>query len=294
MPVPESPRRLKPILTALAGLTAGCVFVATSGLAATAAEGRPVESAYFWTDNTDIPTHLFTPNFSPAHFAWLLAAAVLIFAAAAVLRRQSVLMRESVLQVLASAMLLSEISVRFWQVMIGSYSLQSTLPLHLCTISIFLEFAAVFGKRTTLLREFSYALSMPAAVAAVISPGWAFPFISFSYLQYALEHTIQILIPVLLVCGSGFRPDYRRLPRCFLLLLLFAGIAQAANILFGGNYMFLSYIPDGTPFEVFEEKFGHIGYIFLMSCLIPVIWLILYLPWIMADRRRRRQENSLK
>jgi hypothetical protein len=63
---------------------------------------------------------------------------------------------------------------------------------------------------------FAYALSMPSALAALITPGWYYPS-SRSVLESATVHTILVLIPVLFVCGDGFRPDYRRLPKVSLL-----------------------------------------------------------------------------
>ncbi len=247
---------------------------------------------YFWSVNTEIPSGLITRNFSPPHIAWAVTVLLLIAAAVPLYRRRSYAAKERIKHVLAVVLVSSEISVWIWKAVIGRYSLQDMLPLHLCGVSVFLEFAAVFGRRTALLREFSYALSMPAALLAVIMPGWSYPLVSFQYLESILLHSLLILIPVLFVWGDGFHPDYRRLPGCFLLLLLFLGMAAAADFRFDANYMFLCGVPQDTLLQVFQSWCGHPGYLFPEIGLMLLLWLILYLPWIAADYRRKGPSPS--
>jgi len=257
-----------------------------------ASNGDPSRLQYFWSVDLDIPSEYITRNFSPTHITFLITSLILIGGALTAYRRQSASFKKSILQVLVIFMVCSEIVDWVWYILIGHYSLRNCLPLHLCSASIFVELAAVLWTQNVILKEFAYALSMPAALAALITPGWYYPLFSFQYLQSALTHTLLILVPVLIVWGSGFRPDFRRLPGCFLMLLSLAGIAAAANSLFGGNYMFLGYVPKDTALQVFERWFGHPGYIFLEIELILVIWLILYLPWIAGERKRNRRRSS--
>jgi hypothetical integral membrane protein (TIGR02206 family) len=172
--------------------------------------------------------------------------------------------------------------------LIGAFTVRYSLPLQLCDISVFLEFAAVFRRRSALLTEFSYALSMPAALAALVTPGWYFPLLSFGYLRAALMHSLLVLIPVLLVWGNGFRPDIRRLPKVSLLFILLIAMAVTANVLLGSNYMFLAYVPPDTTLVIFQTWFGNPGYEIPEFFLLILIWTALYLPWILKDRRRKR------
>jgi hypothetical integral membrane protein (TIGR02206 family) len=245
---------------------------------------------YFWADGSDIPSEMDTPNFSPGHIAWAISAFLLILLILLLYRRQSPTTRERIKRGFILFLLGSEIAVWIWKLAIGHYSFRDTLPLHLCSQAIFIELAAVFIRKDTLFKEFSYSLAMPAAFSAIITPGWYYPFFSFAYLQSAIMHMILILIPVLIVWGDGFRPDYRRLPRCFSLLLLLAAMTAIADIVFDSNYMFLCYVPKDTPLQVFEVWFGNPGYMIPEIALIFVIWTVLYLPWVIADRRRKRMK----
>lgn len=284
--------KYKPIWITLLGLTGFICIEIGFNLFWMISSGEACGLQYFWFNDTDIPSEFITNNFSPSHISWLISVPVFIWLVLLLYRRQTETTRNRILQVLAVVILSSEASVRIWQIIIGHYTLRNTLPLHLCSISIFIEAAAVFCRRSGLLKEFSYALSMPAALSAVITPGWYYPFISFSYLQSMLVHSLLVLIPVLIVWGNGFRPNFRRLPACLMLLLFLAGIAETANLLFGGNYMFLEYVPKDTTLQVFELWLGHPGYIFLEAGVILVLWIIMYLPWMIHNHKEKKKKSS--
>lgn len=241
---------------------------------------------YFFRYFTDISPALYTANFSLTHMAWLCAALLLIFVTLLVYRRRSELVRDRIKKVLVLFMVTAEISVWVWMLAIDRFDVRYALPLQLCSISIFIEFFAVFLKKSVLLKEFAYALSMPSALAALITPGWYYPIFSFQYLESALTHALLVLVPVLLVWGDGFRPDYRRLLKVSLLFVVFIAIAVTVNLLIGSNYMFLAYVPRDTTLVIFETWFGSPGYILPALVLLLLIWTILYLPWMLKDRKR--------
>ena len=290
----DSRRSIFPVFAAMAGLLSYLMIICATGLLFWIADGKTAGTQYFWTIDVDIPSEYMTRNFSPTHVTGILLSLILAAAALLLFRRQKEPSREAILRALVLFMAASEAADWIWYILIGHYSLVNCLPLHLCSISVFIEFAAVFSRRKTLLKEFVYALSMPAALFALATPGWSYPLISFECLRSLTNHLLLALVPALIVWGNGFRPDYRRLPKCFLSLLFLGGIAAAANSLLGSNYMFLSYVPKDTTLQVFEIWFGHPGYIFLEAGLIMIIWAILYLPWIVSAAKRKRSHKEGK
>lgn len=243
---------------------------------------------YFWSDGSVIPPGLYTNNFSAGHVAWVLFILLAIPAVVLVYRGRTAAARERVKKALVIVMLLCQASTWFWQALIGSFTLQYSLPLQLCDISVFVEALAVYKKDSALFCEFSYALSMPAALAAVVTPGWYYPFLTFGYLKMAVMHSLLILVPALVVWGDGFRPNYRRLPKVSLLFVVFIAAAVAANFLFQSNYMFLAYVPRDTTLVVFQTWFGNPGYELPEFILLLLIWSVLYLPWILLERCKKK------
>lgn len=124
---------------------------------------------YFFAYDADIPPGLGVPSFSPTHWAWLSVTLLLIALAALAYRRASEPGRQRALRVAAVVLVALEVARTVWSVSIGHYHVERMLPLHLCGISVFVEAAAVFTGRRV-LKEFSYAVGMPGAFMALVTP----------------------------------------------------------------------------------------------------------------------------
>jgi len=245
---------------------------------------------YFWTYETDLPPNIGVATFGVVHFAWVAMVLLTIFLTLQLYRGQIAANRRRI-QVGAAYLLVIGYIVRWtWAAIIGHYSIVEMLPLHLCTISVIVEFAAVLSDRV-ILKEFAYCCSLPGAISSLITPGMGlYPLLSYYYLQFAMAHMILILLPLIWVFVDGFRPDIKRFPHCAGLLLVFAGIAFAVNQMIGSNYMFLSYAPKDTPLEVFESLFGNPGYLIPTILLLFIIWFLFYIPWLIHSYRKRKRE----
>lgn len=243
---------------------------------------------YFWTYETDLPPDVGVVTFGPVHLAWVSVVLLIITLTIFVYRKQTARNRRRI-QVVAAYLLVIGYLVRWiWAALIGQYSIVEMLPMHLCTISVMVEFAAVLTGRV-ILKEFAYCTSLPGAISSLITPGMGlYPLMSYYYLQFAMAHMILILLPLLWVLVDGYRPDIRRFPQCAALLFLFAGVAFLVNQLLGSNYMFLRYPPKDTPLEVFANWFGDPGYLIPTLLLLFIIWFLFYLPWCHQSATRAR------
>jgi len=239
----------------------------------------------FWTFKTDLPAGSGTPNFSPIHLCWLAGSFLLIVVIIQIYKKQNEQVRQTMQRTIIIAAAILEVSRWIWAALIGHYSVVEMLPLHLCSLSIWMEMAAVFSGKS-FLKNFGYALCLPGAIAAVLTPDWSvYPFISFQYLHSVVVHTLLMLVPAIWIWGDGFRPDYRKLPICLLLLILFALPVYFINIFLGSNYLFLHEAPKGTPLEIYQTWFGNPGYLFPLFITIMVVWLVFYLPWMIKGRK---------
>lgn len=222
------------------------------------------------------------------HLAWLgglLAAVPLLVLLYRGLQRAGKRRMQIILAVLLGG---GDLSVLIWITLSGHFSLAELLPLHLCSTMVWLETAAVFARKSQILREFAYCCGMPGALAALLTPTWLiYPFFNYQYIESVWTHTILILLPAIWIWGDGFRPSLRRLPACFGLLAGLAAISAVVNHLIGSNFMFLSYPPAGSILAVFASWLGNPGYLAGLLGLVLVIWVILYAPWLIRARRQR-------
>ncbi len=160
------------------------------------------------------------------------------------------------------------------------------LPLHLCSVNIFL--VAIHAIRPSkLLENFLYTVCMPAALAALLFPSWTkLPFPNLMHIHSFVAHIILALYPIMLVAG-GFRPDIRYVPKCLLLLVGLCIPGLIANLTLDCNFMFLMRASKGNPLYVFETLWGN--HLFGYPVLITAVVGVLHLPrWIWVRCREMK------
>jgi hypothetical integral membrane protein (TIGR02206 family) len=183
----------------------------------------------------------------------------------------------------ASALLLNEAVWFAWTYATGQWDLRTILPLHLCSMMVYVGAAALVTKRQSLY-ELLYFLGIGGALQALMTPNlgrYGFPHIYF--LSSFVSHGLILSAAVYLTVVEGLRPTRDSLRRTFIignLLLLLVGIV---NRFTGGNYMYISHKPD-TP-TILDALGPWPWYIAGMEILGLLTMLVLYLPFALADAR---------
>ena len=132
----------------------------------------------------------------------------------------------------------------------------SYLPLHLCSINIFL-IAVHAWRRSEVLDNFLYYICIPAATAALLFPTWtSLPAMNFMFLHSTSVHILLAVYPMMLFAAGDIRPSAKGLGKSLLLLLVMAIPIYGVNLLLDTNYMFLMYAPDGNPLAWFQAAIG--------------------------------------
>ena len=120
----------------------------------------------------------------------------------------------------------------------GSWDWGFNLPLHLSDVVAVLAPIALWTQRA-LLVEVLYFWALTASLQAVLTPDLHQTFPSVFYFTYFVTHSGAVIAACLLV--FGLRSEIRRgaIRRAFGATLLMAAVAAVANVITGGNYMFL-------------------------------------------------------
>ena len=243
---------------------------------------------YFWEYWTDLPRDIGVKTFGPVHIAWITVSFIIIASTISLYRRQNAAIKRRIQMTAAILMVMGYVIRWIWVAVIGHYSIITMLPLQLCIISVFVEFIAVISGNI-ICKEFSYCLGLPGAIVALINPGMGpYPLLSYFYLQFALAHTILILLPLIWIIVDGYRPSIHRFPQCFGIGMVFLVIAKCVNSMIGSNYMYINYAPEDSILKVFEIQFGNPGYLVPFAFLIIIAWLILYIPWVVMESKKNR------
>ena len=157
----------------------------------------------------------------------------------------------------------------------GNYTLDY-LPLHLCSINIFL-IALHAWRRPRLLDTFLYFICLPAACAALLFPTWTpLPPLNFMVIHSFTVHFLLALYPLALTLRGDMDPQPRAFPRCFALLAAMAVPIWFFDRAFDTNFMFLMRADEGNPLKLFERFGSHLlGYPVLLAVVFAVMYLLL-------------------
>jgi len=244
----------------------------------------------FLDTSETIGTGLGFPLFGVIHLSWLLVISVACVLTVYFYRRMQTSRQKKFLIVIALLLLVIEI-VKIFLLIITEKFEWDYLPLHLCSINIFVILSHSI-KPTKFTAEFLYAVCLPGAAAALLFPGWpTLPLLNFLHIHSFIAHTLLLLYPLLLL-GGGFKPDYRQLPKCLLLLITLSPILYALNKILVTNFMFLNHPGTDNPLALFEEWLGNPGYIVGFFVLLAIVWAFLYIPAVIKETTKQRESKG--
>ena len=128
-------------------------------------------------------------------------------------------------------------------VLAGTWTSEYDLPLQLTDAISAVAVLALWTRRPALV-ELLYFWSLTATLQAVITPDLAQNFPSVYYFTYFTYHLGAIVGACLLVFGCGLYPRPGAALRVFWITLAWAAVAGTADLLTGGNYMYLRAKPE--------------------------------------------------
>lgn len=230
---------------------------------------------YFLDTTETIPSGVGWTHYDGTHFAWLAIAAGIIALNCLLYRRLDEKGRTRWKKIVALLIVADEL-FKMVMLTIGERYEVDYLPLHLCSINIFLiAFHAWCPNRT--VGGFLYTVCIPGAIAAMLFPTWtSLPVGNFMHLHSFTVHILLIMYPMVLALTGETKPQARELPKYLALLAGLGLIALIANLLLDTNFMFLMYAGEGNPLLVFENLWG--SHLLGFPVLITAVLIVMYVP----------------
>lgn len=167
------------------------------------------------------------------------------------------------------------------------------LPLHMCYFGAFIIMAHAFArKHHDTLAALTYAISLPGAILALLTPNWSvLPFWNFSGISSFLYHLLLIVYPVMLIAG-GYRPQFRHLRPA---LPFIAGTAVAIFILnkaIGTDFLFINGGKTVGWLRAMTKIFGIYGYLWIFPVIMTLLWTIQFLPFYLVERHAKQNAKQ--
>ena len=240
----------------------------------------------FLDTSETIPEGLGFYQFGIIHLSWLVATLLIVIVSVCFYRKMKIRNQRIFLISIALLLLVVEL-FKLTVLFVGNRFEWDYLPLHLCSMNIFIVLSHAW-RPTKFKAEFLYAVCLPGAVAALLFPGWpSLPLVNFFHIHSFTAHALLLLYPILLLAG-GFKPNYRLLPKCFLLLLIVSPVLYVLNKILDTNFMFLNIPGTGNPLVIFEKWFGNPGYITGFFVILAIVWTVLYMPVAIKEKKKEQ------
>ncbi len=226
-------------------------------------------------------------QFSDPHLA---ALAVLVLAAAGAVitgRRYPGRPTRVLSWALAALILLGWAGENVTQAARGTWTAEYSLPLQL-TDAVSLSAILALLTRRRLFVELAYFWALTASLQAILTPDLGQNFPDVLYFTYFSYHLGSVTAACLLVFGCGLYPRPHAAWWVFGITLLWAALAGAADVIGGGNYMYLHYKPQHNslmsvmgPWPWYVAETGLLG----LAMLLAVQWVTGRIERL--DQRRR-------
>lgn len=188
---------------------------------------------------------------------------------------------------LALALWLDEALWHYYTYTQGQWSIQTMLPLHVCSLMIWLAgFMLIF--KSYRLFEFEYFWGLGGAAQVLLTSFGPLEVLGqYRYFQVFISHGLLITAVLYMLTVEGYRPNWCSFRRVVVGMFLYTLVIFPLNFLLGSNYMFLASKP--TEFASLLNLLPPWPlYIPYMETFGILVFLLLYLPFAIKDGRDKQ------
>lgn len=234
---------------------------------------------------TDYPGHEFV--FMGATHLAALGSLVLLNIVLLQFKNASPDVKKRIALIMALVLWLNEVGWHIWNAFAGTWTLQTMLPLQVCSILVWLGGWMLVSKDYRIY-EFMYFMGIGGALQALLTPDlgiYGYP--HYRFFQTFISHGLIVTAAVYMTSVEGFRPTWQSIKRVILGSNLYMLVVAGINWLVGSNYLWLLRKPDtASLLDVLPAWPWYLIYIELIGL---VTFLLLYLPFIIKDWRQSRR-----
>ncbi|MCD8150785.1 MAG: YwaF family protein [Clostridiales bacterium] len=247
---------------------------------------------HYFTYWDELPADGGYTLFGSVHLAWLFGIAAAIILCLICLRKQNPVLQNRFLKILAILLLALEAYREIVLAATGHFSFQ-TLPLHLCSLAIFIEAIFAFYPKA-FFGELVCVVILPAATAGLLCPDWLrYPTLNYMNIHGFVSHGILILFSFITLLSGKYRPGIRRIYMPLLFFAVAVPVIYRLNVWQGTNFMFLNCPSTGSPFETIYAAYGYTAYLAVFSATVLALILAIYgiigLVYYVKDKKTQHQ-----
>jgi hypothetical integral membrane protein (TIGR02206 family) len=206
------------------------------------------------------------------------------------LRNAGNTVRMRVAWTMALILWLNEVGWHVWNASVGQWTLQTMLPLHVCSILVWLG-GWMLVTRNRFIYEYMFFLGIGGALQAIITPDlgiYGFP--HYRFFQTFISHGLIVTAAIYMTTVEGFRPTWRSMLRVIIGGNIYMLVVSGINWLVGSNYLYTMHKPETA--SLFDIMPDWPVYLLVVQGIGLVTFLILYLPFIIKDWHAGKQQTT--
>ena len=239
-----------------------------------------------WLDPYDVRLFIM---FSNPHM-WAMACTAIVIILLYLLRNKLRAWPERTRRVLrmslAFFMIGCEVLLQLWYVYGGVWSVRTSLPLELCSLSLLLS-AVLLLTRSRLLFSGVFFAGIAGALMAIVTPNLGYTVPHFRFIQFFTAHACIILALLYVTWVEQLRPSWRSVVGSMVFVNVAALIAYGTDVLVEANYMFLRHKPETA--SVLDLLGPYPLYILGEEVLAAVLFSLMYLLFFAIPERMKNR-----
>lgn len=241
---------------------------------------------YFLDTVETIPENVGFSIFGGLHLIWLAVFVVTVVVNCVLYCKLGEEGRDRWKKIIAGLIVLDELYKMVMLTIGGRYN-ATYLPLHLCSINIFIVVFHAW-KPSRSVGAFLYTVCIPGALAALLFPSWAsLPLGNFMHWHSFTVHILLALYPIVLAVSGELELGIKDIPKCLLLLVGMAIPIYILNLLLNTNFMFLMHVEEGNPLLIFEQLWGN--HLYGYPVIIAGVLIAMYAPVVLINVRKAKK-----
>jgi len=225
--------------------------------------------------------------FGLAHLIVIALTIALPFVLAAFVRKSRWTRGEQTIgRLLAAMLLVNYLGYEVYLAATVGLEFKKVLPFQLCDWAMVAIIVALLTGRNRWL-EVAYFWGIGGTLQAIITPDLQVAFPHIRFLTFFIAHSGIVVAIAFMMIVKKFRPYWISIVRVFAWSELYFVLAITVDLITGENYGFLLHPP--TAASLLDAlSTNRVLYIIEMHLLALVVYVVLYLPFAVADLARRR------
>jgi hypothetical integral membrane protein (TIGR02206 family) len=175
------------------------------------------------------------------------------------------------------------------QLVDGTWSDRTSLPLALCNFALLIAAAACWWRPRQLV-ELTYFWGLAGTLQGLLTPDLNVPFPQVEFFEYVIGHTLIIVAALYLVVGMRLQPRRGSVLRVSVITYIYVAVVGVADVILKANYMFLRRGPH--QWTLLRLMGPYPWYLGTGVLIVPIFFGIAYSPFWLS-RRHHAEHSSL-